>query len=428
MTAVHRKPGARRLPTPGWTGRSYAGALALVAASLWSCRLEPDYATRTDTGTSTDAGASWTDGSGAEPTRCVVVATSEFRAGGSVTTIDADSLQVWRDLTATHQDATLAVRGTRVFVLNREGADNIQELDPQDGFRTLWQHSVGNDTNPWDLQLLDDGHAWVTLYNAGALQLVDTASPSGDAFLVGTPVTLPAWTDDDARVEPAGAVLWNGVLLVLVQGLDHYPNCADGSRGYVHAFDQWSMEPVALFGGQSYLELERCNPTSFKLREDGMLVVGMAGMYRSQLRGGTATDDGGVELVDLNTGHSLGLVLDEAGAGNRDIAAVAMAPDGRMWAALADDTFGADIVELTLQSDGQLRAGEVLWRSEEGGVFALEYRWDRLWVADRSPSRPGLVVLDPETAAVVGGGPLDTGFPPYDIDFVELPAGMACGR
>ncbi len=407
-----------------------AGALAILVLSACGDLPSPDpvvtHDGRSDAGAHGMGVSSESDAGAAS--RCVVVATSEFRGGGSITTVNADTLQVRRDVTAIHQDAVVRIAGERVFVLNREGADSVQELDPFNGYRTLWQRSVGNGTNPWDLQLLEDGHAWVTLYNMGALQLVDTLATTDDAFLVEAPVMLPEWTDEDQKVEPAGAVQWGGVLYVLVQGLDHYPRCAEGSRGYVHAFDAQTLQPVAAFDGAAHMELSRCNPTSFHLQQDGQLLIGLAGMYRSLSQPEDVRDDGGVEIVDLQTGRSSGLMLSELDTGGRDVAGVASAPDGRMWLVLADDSFGADVVAARVDEDGSVVLGESLWHSSSGGIFDLQYRWGRVWVADRSPDAPGLVVLDAVTGAVVGSGPMDMGFPPYDIDFVELPAGVGCGR
>jgi hypothetical protein len=412
------------------SGRSIARSAALALGLLSACT---DPLTSADSTSTGDSDTGWNsadaaDGGIGEKTRCVVVATSEFRGGGSIATVDADSMRVRRDITATHQDAVVRVRNGRVFVLNREGADSVQELDPYAGYRTLWQRSVGNGTNPWDLQLLQDGHAWVTLYNTGAMQLVDTRAESDASFLLQSPVELPEWTDDDHKVEPAGAVLWDGVLYVLVQGLDDYPRCAEGSRGYLHAFDATTLEPVPAFGDAPFIELARCNPTSFHLDDNGVLMVGLAGMYRSLSRPEDMHDDGGVEMIDLTTGETSGLLLNEADTGGRDVAGVASAPDGRMWLALADESFGADIVEAHVDADGSVVFGDSLWHSPTGGIFDLEYKWDRVWIADRSPDAPGLVVLNADTGEVVGSGPMDTGFPPYDIDFIELPAGTGCGR
>lgn len=357
-----------------------------------------------------DAADGHSDGSdGAPKHRCAVVATTEFRADGGVTVIDVDTLETAVDVTAIHSDAVVRVVDGRVFVVNREGGDSLQELDPTNGYATLSQRSVGRGSNPWSLTMLDDGTAWVPLYNDGALLHVDTLSADDGAFKVGDPVPLPAWTDADGRVEPMDAVLRDGVLYVLVQGLGDYPNCTGDSRGWIHAMDPTTLAPVAAFGGESSLELAACNPTSLAARADGTVAVGLSGDFRAR---GRTEDDGGIEFIDLAAGTSSGLMVDESALGDRDIIAIADA-GAHLWVALAGDDFDSEVRSLAY--DGTL--GPAVWTADTGGVFDLDVAYGRLWIVDRSVADPGVVVLDAADGSWIAG-PIDTGFPPFDLDFV----------
>ncbi len=358
------------------------------------------------------------DGS-AFTSRCVVVVATEFGAGGSVAVIDADTYEVASDLTAVHHDSLVRVFGERVFVVNRLGADSIQELDPQRGFATLWQRSVGAGANPWDIALSDDGTALVPLYADGSLIRVDANKVDDGDFLVDGPVQLPVWTDDDEKVEPGAVFIVDGVAYAMIQGLDDYPVCLPESRGYLHAYDPDTLEPAPAFTGSATLELAACNPTSYAIRGDGTVAFTHSGVYRSFSRGigSEATDDGGLEVVDLRNGHTSGLVVTEAELGNRDIFRVAFGEQGRVWVALANDDFSVTVHRATL--DDTFELGPEVWTSPGGGIFDIEERWGRVWIADRTPGEEGVVVLDAVTG-LPASNTLDTGFPPLDIDFVEV--------
>lgn len=406
-----------RLAVPGILRRTVA-AVPVVALALLpggGCRLESETRLHpADVGALDGSGTDSADGTVA---RCAVVTTTEFRADGAVTVVDVDTLEVARDVTAVHSDAVVRVAGGRVFVVNREGGDSVQELDPRAGFATVSQRSVGPGTNPWGVALMPDGTAWVPLYNAGALQRIDTWAARDSDFLIGDPAPLPTWTDADERPEPRDVFLHDGVLYVLVQGLGAYPRCTADSRGWLHAFDPDTLEPVDAFAGESSLRLGACNPRDLAFVGDDVVAIAHAGGHR--VHGATA-DDGGLELVDLAAGVSLGVVATESDFGDRDL--IGLALDGtRAWLALADADFGA---EVRLASLEPFTLGEAAWHTDEGGVFDIEIAYGRVWVADRSLGAAGLVVLDARTGELVAG-PLDTGFPPFDIGFVEVRG--ACG-
>lgn len=364
-------------------------------------------------GIDTDDTAS--DASAPTRSRCVVVTTTEFRADGGVTVIDADTLEARVDVTAVHSDAIVRTAGDRVFVINRQGGDSVQELDPRRGFGTVYQRSVGRGANPWGLAMLDDGTAWVPLYNEGTLLRVDTNSTGESGFRLGPPVALPAWTDADGRVEPLDAFALDGALFVVAQGLGDYPNCTPDSRGWVHAFDPDSLAASAVWGDRASLELAACNPTTYALVESAagpLLALGYSGNVRAM---GSRDDDGGIELVDLQSGETSGLIATESDFGDRDL--VALAIHGRTaWVALASADFAADVRAFDLDT-GTL--SDPVWSSGTAGIFGLGVAYDKLWVVDRTRGSAGVVVLDPNTGQHLAG-PIQTGFPPFDLAFVEV--------
>ena len=58
------------------------------------------------------------------------------------------------------RDAAARAAGDRVYVVNRLYGDNIQVLDPADGFRTALQCSTGNGSNPHDIAVISPHKAY----------------------------------------------------------------------------------------------------------------------------------------------------------------------------------------------------------------------------------------------------------------------------
>ncbi len=380
------------------------GVLALAAVlGAGGCRL--------DLAEEAGEGAPAADASSTIGSRCVVVATSEFRSDGAVSVIDTETFGVWADVTAIHADAVLRVADDRVFVVNRQGGDSLQELAPDDRWRTLFQRSVGSGTNPVGLTLLPDGTGLVPLYNEGTLLRVDPAAATAEAFIVGPPFVVPADDERDGRAEVLDTLVWNDTLYVIVQGLAEYPACTADGVGSLLAFDPVTMEPVPAFDGSSRLELRWCNPTVWSLRDDGRLLVGASGGFRVT---GHRDDDGGIEVIDLDRGRSVGVLADEQALGQRDIVALAAAGE-TVWVALADDELRSEIVPV----DATGGVGAAVWASDIGGIFDMLADGGRLWIADRSEGSAGVIVLDAADGAWIAG-PIDTGFPPYDLDVVDI--------
>ncbi len=368
-----------------------SSALALALLALVGCRLD-------DGNGGIDAGAAL---AGSSSGQCLLVTTTEFRTDGALAVIDAETLEVHTNVSAVHSDAYLRVSHGRVFVLNRQGGDSLQELDPAGQYRTLSQRSVGRGSNPWGLALTGGDTGWLALYNDAMLQAVDLSD--GAAEFLGSGVRIDHGTDEDEVAEPLDLFVHRGVLYVITQGLGEYPHCTENSRAELHAFDPQSGAPTPVFAGESRLQLAACNPTSYAL-VGNELWLGHTGSHRVH---GNIADDGGVEVVDLERAESLGLVVTETDLGDRDVVTLTADETG-VWVAVAVADFAASVHRM----EGT-ELGPAVWQSDAGGVFDLELAFGRLWIVDRSHDDPGVVVVDAVTGELLAG-PLDTGYPPFD--------------
>ncbi len=372
-------------------------ALAIAVALLPACGAEDVHF----------GGPAIVPGEGSSQGRCLLVATTDYAADGAVAIVDADTLAVWRDVSAVGAGPRGRGGDGRVVARARPGGAGLQGLG-RGTYRTLSQRSLGAGSNPVDVAAVGDGTAWVALFNDGALLRVDLDAADDGSFVIAGPIALGS-DEPDGRAEPGALVVNDAVLYVVVLGLDDYPRCSEASRAHIRALDVDTGEEVAAFGGSSRLALAACNPTEIVPLRDGRLAMLHAGRHRS-FEG--LDDDGGIELVDLRAGTASGLLVDERALGHRDALQVAEAPDGAWWLALADAEFAVSLHRF----DPETRTlGDAVRTSTDGGIFDLAVVGDRLFVADRGALGGGLSVLDARTGAAATAAPLDLGYSPVDI-------------
>jgi hypothetical protein len=114
------------------------------------------------------------------------VVTTDFQSGSFATLPlgDPQSLQVNRG--SIGSDAVARFHDGRVYVINRFGADNIQALDPEQDFATIYQCSVGNGANPQDIAFASSNKAYVTRLELPTVAIVDpTVGADCAGFLHG---------------------------------------------------------------------------------------------------------------------------------------------------------------------------------------------------------------------------------------------------
>ena len=83
------------------------------------------------------------------------VLTSDYTTG-SYSVVNTETKGATSNVGATHGDAAVTTYNGKVYVINRFGADNIQVIDPAQGFATINQFSVDPGSNPYDIAFLND--------------------------------------------------------------------------------------------------------------------------------------------------------------------------------------------------------------------------------------------------------------------------------
>ena len=334
------------------------------------------------------------------------VATTSFEEG-SYAVVELDEPRAVTPSSAQrriYRDAVARSFDDRIYVVNRLYADNIQILDPADGFRTLLQCSTGNGTNPHDIAVVSRHKAYVTLFEERELLIVNpSARPDCRDFIRGR-IDLSSLADDDGVPDMDQMALAGDRLYVSLQRLDiNSVLRLPAENGAVAVVD---ITTDALVGS---IELAGSNPfgaTKGLVVRDGVLWVATPGEFN--------VVDGGIERVDLASGASRGFVADETALGG-DPTDFVVVSETLAYAIVNRPGFVNALVSFDPRS-GQLLATH--HTSNGFNLFDIELN-DRgeLWLADRLRRDPGLRIFRAADGQPLTAGVLDLGLPPFEILF-----------
>lgn len=300
-------------------------------------------------------------------------------------------------------DTAIRVLGSRVYVINRYGEDNIQVLAPENSFETALQFSTGNGTNPQDIVVVSADKAFVSRLQDAKLLVVN---PSTGAILAE--VDLSPWADGDGVPEAARMLLIENRLFVALQRLDT-----------TNWFTPTDKSSIAIINTENYdvvdvIDLETTNPVTRLVYDsaDNKIYVGCAGFYQSF---GFPTPDGGVETVTVNittdTYTPDGLVINEATLGG-DVNAIAVVNATHAYALISDAMFRNYLVRFNPTAG---TVDNTLCVSDSYMPDMILDSHGYLYLADRTLKNHGIRIFDTGTDKPAGA-PLGTPIPPYALD------------
>lgn len=326
---------------------------------------------------------------------------------------DPDSIQT--DLGQLHSDATAREWGGLIYVVNRLGADNIQAIDPADGFQTLWQCSVGNGSNPHDIAFAAADKAYVTLFGETSLRIVDpSVGESCDGFLRGE-IDLSVFADADGIPEMDRMALVGNRLYVSIGRLDRDDRFAPTDHSLVAVVDTETDTLVDVDPSTAETDaivLTGTNPFSDLIVDENagtILLVEVGGFGE--------IGDGGIDVIDLATQRALGYVVTEEDLGG-NITDVAFAGGGRGYAIVLDAQFNNLLVQFDMAAPQEITS---LFASDSF-LPDLEYDsvQDQLYLVDRSVLQPGIHIFRGSDGAELTPEPVSTGLPPTGILLFDL--------
>jgi hypothetical protein len=334
------------------------------------------------------------------------ITTTDYSTGSSSVIYLDGSYTTERNVESICSDAVARFYDGLVYVVNRMGCDNIQVLDPSDGFSTKRQFSVGTGDDSHDIAFVSGTKAYVSRGNETELLIVDPSSGSH----LGT-VDLSRFSDADGFPEMDCMILVGDLLFVSIQRLDRNNYWLPVSPSYLAVIDTradtlYDCDPVA--PGVQAIELSGTDPFG-ELHFDpytGLLYFTSVGWWGMQ--------DCGVELVDPSSLESIGFLLTESAAGG-DINDVILFSPTIGYAVVTDASFNNLLVRFD-PSTGALT--DTLYAP--GGYVLADIELSpggELFLCDRTATDPGIRIYDAATGLAIVGGTIDVGLPPFDIVF-----------
>jgi hypothetical protein len=309
-------------------------------------------------------------------------------------------------------DPVARVRDGRPLIINRLSFDNLQGLDPAAGFRTAFQYTTGNGSNPHDLAITGyaaagatpqagaagAGVAFVTRYEPpyDDLALFDL----DDGSLLGSIDLVPYARNTDHLPRPDQVLLHDGLLWVTLQ--DANRSFTDFMTGRLAIIDPARREVLDV------LDLSGQNPFESLVYSDdtGLIYVGLAGIFPG-LRPQALT--GGIEAIDPATWTSRGLVVDDDDLGG-NVSAVAIASATRGYAVVTDASYRNSVKAFDPGTGAVL--GSVYETTDRiAGLVSDGDGW--VVLAEASFVSPRLLFLDGSTGQVVAALPLR--LPPMSV-------------
>ena len=343
------------------------------------------------------------------------VTTTDYITGNSSTIGLPQPYAVNCNLHPLHSDAVARDFDPYVYVVNRKGADNIHILDPMNGFSTVRQFSVGAGSDPHDIVVLSPTKAYVTRYETNEVWIVDPSV----GMQTGS-IDLSSLADGDGLTEIDMMCRVGDRVFVTVQRLDRNNYWVPAGTSYVAVIDGVTdalvdadpstpgTQPIELTGTNPYSDIQ-LNPYTGKLY---VSCVGYWGLL-----------DGGVEVVDPVALQSDGFIFQETAA-QGDVTDVEIDLGIRGFAIVMDANF------FTLLVSFDAATGVKTQTLYEPGAYVLQdieiSPFKELFLADRTPTQPGIRVYDVFTNDEITTTPLDVCLPPFDICF-SLPVQTGIG-
>ena len=338
-----------------------------------------------------------------------VLVTTDFTTGG-LSAVSAGGTGS-DDLLLIHSDARVRTFGSRVYVLNRLGQDNIIVLDTSDLSTPLTQFSTGDGSNPHEIIVVNDEKAYVSVYERDYVLVVNPST--GDSLAT---IDLSSFSDDDGLPEASQLALFDGHLYVACQRLD---------RDAFFAPTEFSTVAVIDISTDTLVDVDPTTAEPDGIRLTGTQPFGVdqrGGNWVFAEVGSFGVTDGGIEVVDLISREVSGILIPEETL-QGDVNQLTMISDSEGYFVLSDANFANSIHRFDLttgQTSGPLTG------VSNGFIPALSAVSGRLYVLDRStfddPAGAGLKIFDIASESLLDG-PIATALLPFDIAFIDVVRG-----
>lgn len=338
----------------------------------------------------------------------VLSVNSDYDVSGRVAEIDVMNPWSVDDPVATVSgDADARYYEGLVYVVNHLYADNIQVLDPSNGFATLRQFSVGPGTNPQDIAFLSETRAYVSRNETTHLLEVDPTTGA-----VTDSIDLSPLADADGIPEMSAMALNGGFLFVAVQRLDRDFYWTPVAPSYLAVIDTSTNTLVDVDDtapGVQGVELPATNPYRdiHVDGETGLMYVGCVASW--------GVLDGGIVEIDPSALEATGFVTTETQLGG-ELYDFTMPLEGRTHAVVSTSTPSWEQFCIAFDWSTGAKIADV-WKPGGYSVADVELHegTGQLFLADRTYTAPGVRVFDASTGGQLTTVPLPASLPPHDL-------------
>jgi hypothetical protein len=302
------------------------------------------------------------------------------------------------DMEVISSDPIARVEDGRPLIVNRLSFDNLQGLDPGGSFRTVFQHSTGNGSNPHDAVILPDGGgagggsglAFTTRYEPpfNDVAVIDLASGA----LIDRIDLVPYARNPDHLPRADQALLHDGLIYVTLEDANgSFTQFMDGRVVLIDPILRRVVDVIDLPGQNPFEALSYSGET-------GLIYIGLAGIFRGRLPQALT---GGIVTLDPATRQARLLVDDDALGGN--VSAVALHSATRGYCVVTDASY-RNFVKAFDPTTGEV-LGTVFESPSE--IAALEADGDGLLlIGENDFFAPRIVVLDAVTGRAVASLPV----------------------
>jgi hypothetical protein len=292
------------------------------------------------------------------------------------------------------------------YVINRQGADNIQILDPNNNFSTVRQFSTGSGSNPQDVAFAGPTKLYVTRNNSNTMWIMNpqTGLQSGS-------VDFSSFADADGFCEMHQMFLYQNHLFVTIQRLDRDNYWAPVGTSYLAVVDvntDTFVDTDPVTPGVQAITLENTNPFN-EIQLDpstGYLYVTCIGFW--------GLFDGGVEIIDPNSLATVGTLFTETSA-QGDILDVEIVNDQIGYCLIGNASWFTDLISFDPSMGTK---SETIYAPADWVLQDIDRApTGELFLADRTAVNPGVRLYHAATGVEITSSPIDVGLPPFDFTF-----------
>jgi YVTN family beta-propeller protein len=294
----------------------------------------------------------------------------------------------------------IAVRsgGGYVYVLERDGRDNIIKYDPKDKVLE-YQHSLGTGLNVQDIAVVSSTKAYISNYNNSNLIVFNTKTAAITSSINLSQFNTYAGTDSVLSHPYMGALaVWGDYLYVACQRL----------KGSGWDIDIADTSLIAVIDAAAdivvgSIKLSKKNPAAMHV-SDGIMLVASQGSW-------SGSEGGGIEMIDLISRQNMGLVVDGDVLGGTPTGVVLVSPSKAYAAVMSASSWVTEIVEFDPSSS--VVKGRIEGIGDGFGGMVYDAHNSKLYIGDRDFASSGVAVINVGTNAVEKK--IQTGMPPSSL-------------